>query len=126
MSNEISKVNPQNENQYANYYIPKVDISYNEEETVILADMPGVENDGVDVSLNGDELTVTGKNSVNIPDGFNLKWQEYKFGNYRKSFKMTDTVDLQNISATMKDGVLKLILPNQKQSIPVKIKVKAG
>ena len=126
MSNELSKVNQDLENKNEVYYIPRVDVSYNEEETVIMADMPGVDNDNVDVSIKGDELIVTGKNSINIPQHFNIKWQEYKLGNYRKSFKMTDSVDTQKISAVMKDGVLKLTLPNKKQSIPVKIKVKAG
>lgn len=126
MSNELSKVNNEKDTKNEAYFIPRVDVSYNEEETVILADMPGVDNEGVDVSIKGDELVVTGQNSVSIPKSFNIKWQEYKLGNYRKSFKMTDTVDTQKISAVMKDGVLKLVLPNKKQSIPVKIKVKAG
>lgn len=126
MSNEVSKVNKNVDSQNEIYFVPRVDVSYNEEETLILADMPGVDNDNVEVSINEDELTITGKNNINIPESFNLKWQEYKLGNYRKSFKMTNSVDTQKISAVMKDGVLKLTLPNKKQSIPVKVKVKAG
>ena len=64
--------------------------------------MPGVDSDGVDVSVKDSVLTVTGRCSVSIPESFELKWQEYKMGSYRKSFKMTDKVDVEKISAVLK------------------------
>lgn len=126
MSEEVAKVKKDDDVKNVSYYIPRVDVSYNEQETLIVADMPGVDNEGVDVSVDGDVLTVTGTTNINIPEGFNLKWNEYKMGNYRKSFKMTESVDVNNISAVMKDGVLQLKLPNKKQAIPLKIKVKSA
>ena len=126
MSNDISKVDSSKKTDNEVYYVPRIDVSYNEAETLITADMPGVDTDGVDVSVQGDELIITGKCNVSIPESFNIKWQEYKLGNYRKSFKITESIDLEKISAVMKDGVLTLVLPNKKQAIPVKVKVKAG
>ena len=126
MSSELTKINETKSHEDYPYFVPKVDVEYNEKENVVYADMPGVDNENVDVQIVGNKLTLTGKNTATIPEGFTPCWQEYKLGNYRKTFTMTDHVDIDKVTASMKDGVLTLTLPNKAAALPHKVKVKAG
>ncbi len=60
---------------------------------------------------------------MQVPEGYTLKWQEYKIGHYRKSFQLNDRIDTAKISAAMKDGILRLTLPIKEKCKPIKIKV---
>ena len=108
------------------YFVPRVDVQYDEKETVIYAEMPGVDDKSVDISLEDKNLVVTGYCQLQIPEGYSLKWQEYKIGNYRKSFLLNEKVETSKISAEMKNGILKIVLPVKEKCKPVKIKVKAS
>ena len=130
MANEMIKKNNTEEKstEVINkpYFVPRVDVQYDEKETVIYAEMPGVDDKSVDISLDDKNLIVTGYCQLQIPDGYSLKWQEYKIGNYRKSFLLNEKVETSKISAEMKNGILKIILPVKEKCKPVKIKVKAS
>ena len=130
MANEMIKKNNTEEKstEVINkpYFVPRVDVQYDEKETVIYAEMPGVDDKSVDISLDDKNLIVTGYCQLQIPDGYSLKWQEYKIGNYRKSFLLNEKVGTSKISAEMKNGILKIILPVKEKCKPVKIKVKAS
>ncbi len=106
------------------YFSPAVDIYGNEKELVLLADMPGVSADQVEIDLRENVLTILGK--VQMDDKGEELLSEYRTGNYFRSFKVTDVVDQGKISASMSDGVLKLVMPKVEKAVPKKIPITTG
>ena len=107
-------------------FTPTVDIFETENEIILLADMPGVNAENLDINLNKDILTLSGEvespekeNEVNI-------LREYFTGRYFREFTLSDIIDQANIHAELKDGVLRLKLPKAEKAAPRKIKVKAA
>lgn len=107
-------------------FVPRVDIMENEDAILLKADMPGVTAESVDIALEGQELTITGRCQTRAPEGYELAFGEYQNGNYEREFTLGDTVDRGKIKAAVKDGVLSLTLPKAKESKPRRITVKAG
>jgi HSP20 family protein len=107
-------------------FIPAVDILENANEIVVLADMPGVESKNVDIDLNNNQLTITGK--VDLPEGEKEVplYKEFNWGDYVRQFTLSNVIDQGKISAKMEKGVLRLVLPKVEKAKPQKIKVVAG
>jgi HSP20 family molecular chaperone IbpA len=107
-------------------FTPRVDIRETETEVVLVADMPGVDENSVSIDLEGSELAIRGTFVPKAPDGYSLTYQEYASGDYERSFTLGDTIDRDGIKAVVKDGVLRLTLPKAKEAQPKRIAVKAG
>lgn len=107
------------------YFSPAVDIYGTETALVVLADMPGVSADHVEIDLRDDVLSIIGKTEAQEEEGTALL-TEYRNGNYFRSFRITDLVDQSKITASMSDGVLKLVLPKVEKAVPRKIPITAG
>lgn len=106
-------------------FVPAVDIYETDDFLVLLADMPGVSNEGVEIHLEDSELTIRGKVDEE-PNTWNPIYTEYRSGDYYRSFTLSNVIDQDKIEATMKHGVLKVVLPKAKAAKPRKIEVKAG
>lgn len=107
-------------------YIPRVDIFETGEAVVLLADMPGVSENDVDITLEKNVLTITGYVQAVQRDGYGLTYSEYSEGDYERTFALSDEVDRNRIEATMKDGVLKLTLPKSEEVKTRKIAVRSA
>lgn len=107
-------------------FTPLVDIYENNDEMVVMADMPGVDEKTIDITLEQHVLTIEGQVKPYIPEGFNLSYWEYEIGDYRRSFTLTDTIDRDKIEASYKNGVLMLKLPKVEPAKPRKITVKTS
>ncbi len=107
------------------YFTPAVDVCETEKELMILADMPGVKPDGLDVELKEGVLSIQGKVSEAPQTGENLV-TEYRKGSYFRSFRVTESVDASKIAASLSNGVLKVILPKHEKEKPRKIQITAG
>lgn len=107
-------------------FAPAVDIFEQGDKTVILADMPGVEPDDIDVSLERQVLTLTGRIKHHAPEGYRRLSTEYREGSYNRVFTLSDAVDQKKIKADLKNGVLRLELPRAAEAKPKKITVKAA
>jgi HSP20 family protein len=104
------------------YFSPAVDIFDTQEELVLLADMPGVDAENIEIDLRDDTLTILGKVTVARQEGQELL-SEYKTGNYFRTFRITEVVDRSKITASIADGVLKLVLPKVEKAVPRKIPI---
>ena len=89
-------------------YVPKVDIYETREAMVLIADMPGVDEQSVDITLEKNILTITGNVEAPIYDGKTLAYAEYDTGDYQRAFTISDEVDRERITAMVKNGVLRL------------------
>lgn len=104
-------------------FSPAVDIFENNENITMLADMPGVGEGGVDIDLREGQLTITGEVEVVASDREQTILREYETGRYQRVFSVSDRIDQENISATLQDGVLTLVLPKAERAKPRKIEV---
>jgi HSP20 family protein len=109
----------------ARMYTPPVDIVERKDDIVVLADMPGVDEKSVDITLEKNVLSIYGRVEPEIPEGHRLIEQQYGVGDYQRSFTLSGEVDRDRIRATVKGGVLKLVLPKGDAAKARKIEVKA-
>jgi HSP20 family protein len=94
-----------------------VDIYETEKELVLLADLPGVEANCLEVSLKDDNLSIVGRTASGQEEGESLL-EEYRTGNYFRNFLVAEAVDQSAITASLNDGVLRLVLPKAAKTIP--------
>ncbi|HOT92923.1 MAG TPA: Hsp20/alpha crystallin family protein [Anaerolineae bacterium] len=106
-------------------FVPRADIYETNEAIVLLADMPGVDETTLDITLENDVLTINGYVNTSYPEGYGLAYGEYRVGDYQRSFTLSDKINRDKIEATVKDGVLRLYLPKAEPSTR-KIAVVAG
>ena len=106
------------------YIAPPVDIFENEDSLIVVADLPGVEKEGVDIRVEDDILTIKGTAKYNQPAA--VLRQEFSLQNYYRQFQLSDGVDQSKILAESKNGVLTITLPKAEKSKPKQIKVKVG
>ena len=106
------------------FYSPTVDIYESKDSITLLADIPGVQKNDVDIDIENKMLTLTGL-LRNEKKGLIPVYKEYGIGGYLRSFKLGDTIDQTKISATLNDGVLTLVLPKADKLKPRKIEISA-
>ena len=107
-------------------FVPRADIYETDEAIVVIADMPGVDENSLDITLEKGVLTLNGVVEPEAPEGYQLAYAEYRVGDYVRSFSLSDEIDQESIEATLKDGVLRLTLPKITEARTKKIAVKAG
>ena len=107
-------------------FTPDVDIFETEKGITLLADMPGVKSEGLNIDLRENVLTLDG--DVKKPEGQNETelFTEYRTGKYYRQFNLSEIIDQAKIEATMTDGVLRLTLPKVEAAKPRKITIKAS
>jgi HSP20 family protein len=108
------------------YYTPSVDILESEGELTLLADMPGVAAGDVDIRFENGELSIHGKVASHRDADLRYLLLEYEEGSYYRSFRISETIDAERISADYRDGVLMLHLPKAERAKPRKITVKGS
>lgn len=103
-------------------FAPRFDIKENKESYLFSADLPGVKEEDLDISLNGNQLTVSGKReSEHKEESENFFVLERRYGTFSRSFTLPDTADTANVKAELKDGVLRLELPKRVEAQPRKV-----
>jgi len=107
-------------------FVPRADIYETEEAIVVVADMPGVDENSVDITLENNVLTINGNVEMEPPEGYSLSYAEYRVGDYQRAFSLSDQIDREGIEATVKDGVLRLHLPKITEARIKKIAIRAG
>lgn len=106
-------------------FIPRIDIYSAGNEIVLVADMPGVDEHNVDVTLEKNLLTIRGRVVNQAPEGYNSVYSEYRIGDYERTFSLSDEVDRDKIEAVLTNGVLRLTLTKAEVAKARKIAVHA-
>ena len=107
-------------------FLPPADIYETRDNIVVLAEMPGVALDGVDITFERRALTIRGRSASNDHAGYQRVYSEYSNGDYERAFTLSENIDRERIEATLKDGVLHLILRKGETAKPRKIELKSG
>jgi len=105
-------------------FSPYTDILEDKDGLTVIMDMPGTVEKEIDIHLDNDVLTVSGKALPEFKDG-QLLSREYNVGDYQRSFRLVDDFEAEKISATFKNGVLTIRLPKAEQAKPRKITIKS-
>ena len=123
MSKEMTKPEGENVSERATVR-PAVDIYENQDEYLVIADLPAVSKDNLSIHLENSQLTIEG--SVGTDPGDNPLEREFRLINYRRSFELPRFVDREKVAAELSDGVLTLHLPKAEAVKPRRIQISAG
>ena len=107
-------------------FVPRTDIYEVEDEIILALDMPGINENAFEITLEKNILNVKGYAQIEDPDEFTLTLAEYETGDYERSFRVSDEIAKDKIEAVYKDGVLRLTLPKAEQAKARKIAVKVS
>lgn len=103
---------------------PPVDIYESEGEYVLTIELPGLRQDEIDLQIMDDVLTLQGQRTLDsVAEEDRYLRRERPYGRFRRAFSLPATVDSARTRATMKDGVLKVIVPKAAQTRPKSIQV---
>ena len=107
-------------------YRPRVDLVDSGESVILWADLPGADENSVDITIEKDTLTL--KATVAPPqfDGMKPLLREYGVGHFERTFAISQEIDRESVEAVVTQGVLKLTLPKSKEAATRKVTVKAG
>lgn len=108
-------------------WLPVVDIFERGDDVVLRAEVPGVKRDALDLSVEGNVLTLRGHRSRDET----IEEQHYhrierSYGSFTRSFTLPTSVDSNRIEATYNDGILEVVLPKAEEAKPKRIAVKAS
>ena len=91
-------------------FVPRVDIRETDDSMILIADMPGVDEKSVDITLEKNILTITGSVIPPVFEHHRIVHAEYDVGDFERAFTISDEVDRDSIAATVKNGVLAVTL----------------
>ena len=105
-------------------WTPAADVYNQDEEYLIVVDLPGVSREALDISLNNDRLFIRGER---LPDMEQQARAERPFGTFLRKFgPLPPTVDQKSVSAQYKDGVLRVRLPKRKEQKQRRVEIKVS
>ncbi len=106
--------------------VPRVDVLEDDKGITLLADLPGVAKDQLDLKVDGDTLLIEGEVAPLTPEGLEPVYAELRVPRYRRSFVLSRELDPSHIEANLKDGVLALRIPKQEHAQPRRIQIQAS
>lgn len=113
-----------NGNTPAEYYLPTVDALETQDELVLIADMPGVSPDDLEVTVEDGVLTLVGRMAPHAVESRETLQREFVRGDYHRQFRLPRAFATDKINASLKGGVVTIRIPRDEKSKPRKIPIK--
>jgi HSP20 family protein len=108
-------------------FSPSFEVRETDNAYVFNADLPGVKEDDIDITLSGNRLTVSGHRESETRDERDRYYAyERSYGSFSRSFTLPDDADVDNAKAEMRDGVLKIELPKKAEAQPRRVALGKG
>lgn len=108
-------------------FTPSFDVKETKDTYVFKADLPGLKENDIDISVTGNRLTISGKREEETRDESERYYAyERSYGTFSRSFTLPEGVDPNNVHADLKDGVLTVLVPKKPEVQPRRIEVKAS
>ena len=104
------------------FVMPAASVTENGDSYLLKVEMPGVNKEGLDIAVENNELTITGRRSLPTVEG-TLIHRESRSENFQRAFELDPSIDTGKIAAKIEQGVLTLTLPKAEQVKPRKIAV---
>jgi HSP20 family protein len=105
-------------------FLPTTDIFETDEALTMLLEMPGVDRENIEISVESGVLTVEGKINFSKYEGLQPVYSEYNIGPFRRTFRISSRINQDQIRAEMQAGVITLVLPKAEEAKPRRIDVK--
>jgi len=109
------------ENEF--FHTPNVDIFEKEDKINLITELPGVEEASLELIVEDNVLTISGKMKDQSFDAYDLVYSEYKPASYKRSFTINNEFDKDKLKAVFKNGVLDISIPKVEKVAPKKIKI---
>jgi len=123
---EVIKADEMERTRDRRCYIPQTDIYETEDEFILIADVPGADQDSVDLTMEKNVLSINAFVDSEIPAGYDRIYSEYEDGDFQRSFRFSDEIDQNKIKAVVSNGELRLHMPKAEPAKSKKIIVKAA
>ncbi len=123
MSNQPQNTTPSRSNRAM---VPRVDVLEDQTGITLLADLPGVSKDQLELKVDGDTLLIEGTVGALTQEGLEPTYAEVRLPLYRRSFTLSRELDTSRIEANLKNGVLNLRIPKQQHAQPRRIQVQVN
>ena len=105
-------------------WMPNIDVSENDKEIVVRAELPGMDKKDIDISLTDGILTIKGeKKTETKEENEHYHLTERRYGSFCRTLKMPEEVVIKKVDATYKDGILRVTCPKAEKAAPKKITV---
>ncbi|HEY9063554.1 MAG TPA: Hsp20/alpha crystallin family protein [Burkholderiaceae bacterium] len=106
--------------------MPRVDVFEDDAGITLLADLPGVPKDQLELKIDGETLLIEGSIATPTPQNLQSVYAEIRVPKYRRAFVLSRELDASRIEANLRDGVLNLRIPKQEHAKPRRIDVRAA
>ena len=105
--------------------MPNVDVTEEDDKIMVTAELPGMKEEDVDLTLKDGVLTLKGeKKSETDEEKDNVHMKERRYGSFMRSFRLPKSIDEEAAEALFEDGVLKVTLPKRPEEAPEEKKIK--
>ena len=112
------------DNRVDSPWSPSVNIAENEDGYLLTAELPGVNKEDIDIDLKDNTLTLKGeKKAEKKEEKENYIRVERSYGKFKRSFYVSDDIDVSKVDANFKDGILRIKLVKKEEAKPKQIKV---
>lgn len=105
---------------------PPVDVIEDRDGITLLADLPGISRDRLNLHVEADSITIEGEMMLDLPEQMASRFAEVSVPRYRRTFKLSRDLDAEQASAELKNGVLRLRIPKAQHAQPRRIQISAG
>lgn len=121
--NEFDRSYPSGVTWTGNGTFPRTNLADTGDNLELIAEVPGVTRKDLNVKIQGNYLEISGKCASDVPEGYTVHRTERKTTSFSRSFTLPYDVDADKVQATMKDGLLKMILPKSEAAKPRQISI---
>jgi HSP20 family protein len=125
-TNSPTPATQQQEQRQQPYVVPPVDVFENDTSITMLADLPGVTREQLQVRVDGENLVLEATATTSGPQDMQLVYGEAQCPSYRRQFTLSRELDASRIEAQLRDGVLRLTIPKAEEARPRRIQVQVG
>lgn len=122
---EDREIEPPQDGAETESFVPPIDIYEAPEGLVLEADLPGATEQNLLIELEDNVLSLYATVDTTIPEQARLIHEEFRVGPFQRSFILSDEVDRDRITAELKNGVLRLLLPKADRARARRIEVKS-
>jgi HSP20 family protein len=104
-------------------WAPPVDVAETQEKIIVRAEVPGLQQDDIQIEFENGLLTLRGDRKLEKQDGVTWHRVERVYGNFSRTFTLPRTVDPERISATYREGILEIEVPKKEEAKPKHIRI---
>ena len=123
---ELTRPEIQRKEAQKRVYTPRTDVLEKTDSFAIVAEVPGVDASSLDIDVEKNVLSIRGKSSDHVPEGYSRVVAEYVGGDYERQFTLSNRIDTEGITASIDKGVVTVLLPKTKAASSRRIEVKAA